>query len=210
MYVRLVARRASSVPSTVSRRKARLPRLVASLISGSRSGSVGIEPSAPKIYDVWREGRERAGPNERKVNKNLGEITVPRGKLRLISALPSPSFYRASCRAACVPRSSTIPTVSLALALRSLGIIFHPLPRHEESPIIESSHDVSSAEERLKTDRNVFHFLPEGLHDLLRSPSRPSPLPLPLPLPPHPTPPSLPFRFILFSFHLGASRVSNG
>lgn len=51
------------------------------------------------------------------------------------------------------------------------GIIFHPLPRHEESPIIESSHDVSSAEERLKTDRNVFHFLPEGLQDLLPRPS---------------------------------------
>lgn len=57
-------------------------RLVARLISGSRSGWVGIEPSAPKIYDVWRR---KNGKKERKVNKNLGEITVPRGKLRLIS-----------------------------------------------------------------------------------------------------------------------------
>lgn len=155
-------------------------------------GSVSSPP--PQKYTMCGEKEERAGQNERKVNKNLGEITVPRGKLRLISGYSPVSFFLPSG----APRSSTIPTVSLALALRSLGIIFHPLPRHEESPIIESSHDVSSAEERLKTDRNVFHFLPEGLHDLLRSPSRPSPLP------------SLPFRFILFSFHLGASRVSNG
>lgn len=32
---------------------------VARLISGSRSGWVGIEPSAPKIYDVWSEQEYR-------------------------------------------------------------------------------------------------------------------------------------------------------
>lgn len=119
---------------------------VASLISGSRSGWVGTEFSAPKIYDVWRR---KSGRREGKVNKNLREITVPGGKLRLVSPV---AVLLLPFRP---PRSSGFPSPP--------GSVLYST-HLERSPIIESSHDVSSAEERLKTDRNVFHFLPEGFH----------------------------------------------
>lgn len=72
-------------------------------------GSVSSPP--PRKYTMCGEKEERAGQNERKVNKNLGEITVPRGKLRLISgnshlaSLFLPRFFPSGA-----PRSSTIPT----------------------------------------------------------------------------------------------------
>lgn len=72
-------------------------------------GSVS-KPSAPKIYDVWR----RRGGKERKVNKNLGEITVPGGgKLRLISCTRlSPSCLHLRSRS--LTRSNLFPSLSLS------------------------------------------------------------------------------------------------
>lgn len=80
-------------------------------ISGSRSGWVGIEPSAPKIYDVWRR---KSGRREGKVNKNLREITVPGGKLRFVSPVA----------ASLLPGLRSPPFPS-AVRFR---IIFHPPP----------------------------------------------------------------------------------
>lgn len=116
-------------------------------------GSVS-KPSAPKIYDVWR----RRGGKERKVNKNLGEITVPGGgKLRLISCTRlSPSCLHLRSRS--LTRSNLFPSLSLRC------IIFHPPPRERGVLIIiESSHDdVSSAEEKVPDRRISLSSRSEG------------------------------------------------
>lgn len=82
-------------------------------------GSVS-KPSAPKIYDVWRRKEE-----ERKVNKNLGEITVPGGgKPRLISCTRlSPS---------CLHLRSHSLTRSNLFSLVPRCIIFHPPSEERE------------------------------------------------------------------------------
>lgn len=91
--------------------KEKVPRLVARLISGSRSGWVGIEALRPE--NIRRVEKEEGG-KERKVNKNLGEITVPGGgKLRLISCTRlSPSCLHLRSRS--LTRSNLFPSLSLS------------------------------------------------------------------------------------------------
>lgn len=128
-------------------------------------GSVS-KPSAPKIYDVWRRKEE-----ERKVNKNLGEITVPGGgKPRLISCTRlSPS---------CLHLRSHSLTRSNLFSLVPRCIIFHPPPeeRERESSLLLRAVTTTyrPRKRRLKTD--VFHFPPD-LIPLLSTPRHLYPIP---------------------------------
>lgn len=109
----------------------------------------------PRKYTTCGEG---GGGKERKVNKNLGEITVPGGgKLRLISCTRlSPSCLHLRSRS--LTRSNLFPSLSLRC------IIFHPPPRERGVLIIiESSHDdVSSAEEKVPDRRISLSSRSEG------------------------------------------------
>ena len=121
-------------------------------------GSVS-KPSAPKIYDVWR----RRGGKERKVNKNLGEITVPGGgKLRLISCTRlSPSCLHLRSRS--LTRSNLFPSLSLSVVLYSTR-------RHEkeESLLLLRAVTTTYRPRKRRFPTDVFHFPPEArAHDLL-------------------------------------------
>lgn len=123
------------------------------LISGSRSGWVGIGALRPEnIRRVEKEGEER------KVNKNLGEITVPGGgKLRLISCTRlSPSCLH--LRSHSLTRSNVSPPLSRSTALSA---VLYSTRRHEKEESLLLLRAVTTTyrprKRRLKTvpDRRI-------------------------------------------------------
>jgi len=133
-------------------------RVAAKLITRSRSGWFGIESRAAENIGRHPEEIERA--QGRKVNKNLYEITGLVGE-PLVSSLLRPHPFR----------SRYLPVLLslflfLSLSLRSWSAGYY-IPPAARIPIIESSHDVSSAEEpEPRQIVTYFTFFPKSSADL--------------------------------------------